>query len=306
MSIKLVILGSGSATPTLQRNPSAQWLRIQDCDMLIDCGEGTQLQLLRFQLRLNKIRAIFISHLHGDHYLGLPGLISSMHLTGRSAPLQLFGPTPLMDILQKQFEVSDTRLSFRIDFTPVTAGQTQWLGNFEHFTVKAFPLNHRIACSGFLFREKPGLQNIRKEALAKYRIPIHFLQGIREGKDYNTGSGELVPNSELTYPPRHQASYAYCSDTAPDESYIQLISGVDCLYHEATFAADLKSRAINTYHSTAPEAAEIAARAGVKKLLIGHFSSRYRDVSALVTQARAIFPDTEAVNDGMEVGIGES
>jgi ribonuclease Z len=303
MPIRLVILGSGSATPTLLRNPSAQWLRIQDTDMLIDCGEGTQLQMQRYQLRMNKLKAIFISHLHGDHYLGLPGLISSMHLTGRTAPLQLFGPDPLIEILKNQFEVSETRLNFRLDFTPIRANAASFLGNFKHFTAQSFPIRHRIPCTGFLFREKHHLLNIRKEALKAYRIPIPFLQGIREGNDYLTESGETIPNQLLTLPPNHPVSYAYCSDTAPDDTYIPFIKDVDCLYHEATFTTNLLSRARETFHSTGAEAAEIAKKAGAGRLLIGHFSSRYGEVDQLLQEAIEIFPKTEAVYDGMELNL---
>jgi len=303
MPLQLVILGCGSATPTLWRKPSAQWLRIQDADLLIDCGEGTQLQMLHYKLKINKLQAIFISHMHGDHYLGLPGILSSMHLTGRITPLQIFGPEPLWNILQQQFEVSQTRLNYPIQFTATNPEKMEELGSFKNFSVHAFPLNHRIPCTGFLFRERAGLRNLRKEMLEKYRIPVSFLHGIREGHDYRLPSGELIPNKELTHAQKPLASYAYCSDTAPDPGYLPYIREVDCLYHEATFTADLTGRARETFHSTALEAAEIARNSQVSQLLIGHFSSRYRDTDKLIQEARSIFEPAEAVYDGMCIEI---
>lgn len=303
MPIQVVVLGSGSAVPTLQRNPSAHWLRIHDCDMLIDCGEGTQLQMTRLQLRSAKLRAIFISHLHGDHYLGLPGLISSMHLMGRKAPLQLFGPPPLIELLEQQFKASESIINFPIEFNPLFADEPRYIGAFEHFTVQSFPLNHRIACTGFRFDEKPGLRNIRKDAIKQYQLPVEQLHGIRQGNDFITPSGKRIPNKEITKASKHLASYAYCSDTRPDPAYIQTIQQVDCLYHEATFAENLVGRARDTFHSTAAEAALTALTARAGHLLIGHFSARYRDVAPLLAEAREIFPNTHAAIDGMALEI---
>lgn len=305
MSVKLVILGSGSATPTLTRAPSAQWLRIHDTDLLIDCGEGTQVQLMRYHLRMNRIRAIFISHLHGDHYFGLPGLISSMNLTGRIAPLKVYGPARLKELIEIQFESSDTDLAFDLEFVATNPEAPALLVEFNGFSVHTFPLNHRIPCTGFLFREKPKPLNLRKEILSKYQIPFEELPSIRQGADYTLPNGKIISNNEITFPPQPAITYAYCSDTSPFEQLADDIKGADCLYHEATFMDQLTDRARSTYHTTASEAARLALKAGVKKLLIGHFSSRYKDIGELLEEARKIFPATEAVFDGMEMELGE-
>lgn len=303
MPIELTILGSGSATPTLSRNPSGQLLRIHDQDLLIDCGEGTQMQLLRFQHRINRIKAVFISHLHGDHYLGLPGLISSMHLTGRVSPLTVYGPAVLEQIMRLQFSVSQTVLRFPLEFIPTHPEKPAPVADFAGFTVSSFPLHHRIPCTGFLFREKPHLHNLREDALKAYAIPYHELKAIKQGADYITPEGLVIPNRQLTHEPKPPVSYAYCSDTSPDPQVTAAIQGVDWLYHEATFSDELVSRARDTFHSTAREAGQTAKDAGARHLLIGHFSSRYKDLQPLIDEARGIFPGTEAVYDGMTVRL---
>lgn len=303
MSIELNILGSGSATPTPGRNPSGQFLKIADAHILIDCGEGTQMQLSRFGLKASKIQAIFITHLHGDHYFGLPGLLSSLHLNGRTAALHLYGPPELEEILQIQFRVSDTELRYPLHFHPISASQGGLLAEFGSFTVESFPLAHRIPCTGYIFREKARPRNLRKDVQEKYPIPHDKIKEIKAGADLVLPNGGVIPNAELTLDPVPPVSYAYCSDTGPNPEMHPFIQGVDWLYHEATFAHELLQRARDTFHSTAVEAAETAKQIGAKHLLIGHFSSRYKDVTPLVEEARAIFPDTIAVSDGMQLEL---
>lgn len=300
MAVELYILGSGSATPTLGRNPSAQLLRLINTDVLIDCGEGTQTQLLRFHLKTSKIRHIFISHLHGDHYLGLPGLLSSMHLMGRKEPVTIFGPPALKEILDFQFQVSETVLKFPLVFVPTQDQSPQKLAEIGGFSVESFPLNHRIPCTGFLFKEIPRRGHLITEVLKRYEVPVALYKEIKAGADYCTPDGNRIPNSVLVKPGPSPISYAYCSDTAPRADIQEFIQGVTWLYHEATFLHELEARAIETFHTTAKQAGEIARNAGVKKLLLGHFSSRYREVNSLRKEAENHFQPVVTVEDGMK------
>ncbi|TVR41337.1 MAG: ribonuclease Z [Cryomorphaceae bacterium] len=298
MRFEIHILGCGSAVPSLQRNASAQYLNVHERHLLIDCAEGTQLALRKAHAPLQRLNAVFISHLHGDHYLGLMGLLSTMHLLGRQKPLLLYGPPELIDVLKLQWHVGRTTLRFDLQFTPLKEGEVQELYEDEQIRVKSFPLRHRIPCWGFRVDEKPRRRKIRKEELARYRIPLAWIKRIIDGEDYPSPDGRIIPNEVITQPPLPPRSYAYCSDTAYDERIVPNISGVHALYHEATFTEAHRARAKETYHSTSAQAAMIAKLASVKHLYIGHYSARYRDTEPLVTEARDVFEATTAAEDG--------
>lgn len=298
MSINVTILGCGSATPTLFRNPTAQWVEIHGNCFLVDCGEGTQLQLLKYQLKMNRLKAVCISHLHGDHFFGLPGLLSSMHLLGRKTKLQIFGPEGLFKFLDDLFKLSDTELRFPLEYIPVPPASSVELADFTTFKLNSIPLNHRIACAGFLFQETPKLRNLKPDYIRFHEVPIYDRHRIKEGADFVKPDGTVIPNSQLTFDPKRAVSYAFCSDTAPFEATVESIQGVTALYHEATFEDDLSERAESTFHSTASQAAQQARRAGAERLYLGHFSSRYSETGKIQEQARKIFPNTTAVYDG--------
>jgi ribonuclease Z len=298
---ELFILGCGSATPTTFRNPSAQLLRFESTEVLIDCGEGTQIQLLKHKLKSSRIHSIFISHLHGDHYLGLQGLLSSMHLLGRKQALHLYGPSALFKLLDLQFELSETDLRYSLVYHAIDCASKQHIAELEGFDVYTFPLNHRIPCFGFQFVEKPKTGSLRMDMVAQYRIPVSEFKNIKAGADFITANQSLIPNSLLLKPAPASVSYAYCSDTAYDEAVIKAIHGTTWLYHEATFLHELKERAVETFHSTTIEAAQVAQNAEIKELIIGHFSSRYRETELLEMEAKSVFPNTRAAFDGMQV-----
>ncbi|HEX4888378.1 MAG TPA: ribonuclease Z [Luteibaculaceae bacterium] len=303
MKFEITILGSGSAVPTVRRNPSAQVVNINENYSLIDCAEGTQMQMRKFGISMLRIDQIYISHLHGDHYLGLPGYLQTLHLLGRTRPIQLFGPADLMKLLEEHFRITHSIPRFEIKFTAVNHQVSTKLFENKLYEVWSIPLKHKIATSGFLFREKPKLRNIIVSALKEYRIPVYWLQRIKEGSDYEQEDGTLVPNGEITLPPAPVKSYAYCSDTAYSEEIVHVIQGVNLLYHEASFLDQHADRARETMHSTAAEAAKIAALAGVKRLLLGHFSARYRDTEEFIAQAKPFFEDTLTAEDGMAIVI---
>ncbi len=302
MSFVVTILGSNSASPAHNRNPTSQLLRIGQEHLLIDCGEGTQMRLLALRQRASRIRYIFISHLHGDHYLGLVGLLSSLHLNGRAEDMYLYGPPGLEEIITTQFRYSHTTLCYRLHYHEV-GPVPEVILETEHFSVQTLPLIHRILCMGFLFREKTGKRRIGKEMLPP-SLSVHQLKRLKEGKDLFDQSGSLLyRNEQLTLPPRQPRSYAYCSDTRYHEELVEYIRGVDLLYHESTFLDDQRERAAETYHSTARQAASIAQMAGVHKLVLGHYSSRYRDLTPFLTEAKEIFPDTILSIEGEDIVV---
>ena len=298
MTFELTILGSSSATPAFQRNPAAQVLNIHEKLFLIDCGEATQIQLSRYKIKSQKINHIFISHLHGDHYLGLMGLLSSFHLNGREATLHIYCFEELKEILDLQFKVSNTKLSFTVEYHFMDLTDRKIIFEDKEILVESIRLNHRVPCVGFLFKEKPRPRNVIREKISQYNIPYEVLPDIKSGKDFTDGDGNLIKNSELTIAAGPPGSFAYCSDTLYDESILSSISGIDLLYHEATFLDDMKKRAAETFHSTSVEAAQIASKAGVNKLIIGHFSARYKDLQPLLDEARSIFPNTFLAVEG--------
>ncbi len=264
---------------------------------MIDCGEGTQIQLRKYKVNPVRIHQIFISHLHGDHVFGLFGLLSTMGMMGREVPLDLYGPDRLKEMMHQHLSFFGP-LPFGINFHAPLPGNEGYLYEDDRITVSAIPLKHRIQTFGFLFREKKRLLNLNKEQIHKHGLGIADLVKIKRGEDFINSDGEVIPNSKLTLPPYRQRSYAYLSDTVFDPELVNLIRGVDLLFHEATFAGRDEKLAGQTLHSTAPQAATIAQKAGVRKLLIGHFSSRYRDHGLLVEEARTVFNNTEGVNDG--------
>ncbi|MBS1527282.1 MAG: ribonuclease Z [Bacteroidetes bacterium] len=298
MRFEVTILGSSSATPIFNRNPSAQALNINEHFYLIDCGEGTQQQMLRFDVKPGRIDHIFISHLHGDHYLGLVGLLSSMHLNGRSKELKLFCPPELKEIIDLQLKYSETTLQFPINYIFTNAGRAEKILENADLTVESFPLDHRIACTGFIFRQKKRMRKIIKERIQELLIPVEQFSAIKKGADYTAPDGKVYQNKDITTDPGEPKSYAYCSDTLYNESYFGNIADCDMLYHEATFMQNMHDRAVTTHHTTALQAGEIALRVGAKKLLIGHFSARYKTLDELLAETRSIFPETELAIEG--------
>jgi ribonuclease Z len=304
MAFDLSILGTGSATPAMGRNPSAQLLVHHHHHFLIDCGEGTQMQLRRFHLKAARINHIFISHLHGDHYLGLPGFLASLHLQNRTQDLHLYCHEPLKEILEVQFKHSDTWLRFPIIYHFLEEGKAAGIYEDEHLYIEAFPLNHRIACHGFVFREKEKPLPLRKEALALHKVSPEFFPKLKRGEDFVLPDGTILPNRLFTLPRPDSYSYGYCSDTMYDASITEHIRGVSLLYHESTFLTELESRARETYHSTAAQAAIMARESGAQQLLLGHFSARYRDLQPFADEASALFSQVMIAEEGKTYRIG--
>ncbi len=303
MSFKITILGSSGALPAYGRFPSSQLVEIGNRHFLVDCGEGAQMQLMRYQANLHRINHIMISHLHGDHFLGLMGLIFTMHLLRRTNTLHLYGHKGLDEIITTQLKHSRSVPSFRLVFHQLQPGTRATVFEDDILSVETIPLAHKIACSGFLFREKPKPRRVDKDKLPD-GLRLRQIANLKKGDDVLDADGNILyRNAELTLPPRRSRSYAYCSDTAYREEIIEQIRGVDILYHEATFGYDEEPKAIETQHSTAAQAATIASKAEVGKLLIGHFSARYKDLTSLMEEARAIFPGTELAIEGTEWAV---
>jgi len=294
---ELTILGSSSAVPTSKRNLTAHVLNVHERFFLIDCGEGTQIQLRRNKIRFGKINHIFISHLHGDHIFGLFGLISTFNLLKREIDLHIYSHSELERILTEHIRYFERNLSYKIIFHNINPEKSEIIYEDKAITVETIPLKHRVPCCGFLFKEKPHLKNLKKNVVERYQIPINEIHKIKEGCDYKFGD-DTIPNSQLTLSAYKQRSYAYCTDTAYSEKIIPSIQNVDILFHEATYANNFKKLAKETFHSTAEQAAKIANRANVKKLIIGHFSARYKDLSLLINQAKAVFGNTVTAEDG--------
>ncbi|TFV97536.1 ribonuclease Z [Algoriphagus kandeliae] len=300
---EVTILGNTSSIPVHGRNHTAQAVQIGQEWLLIDCGEATQIQLRKFKVKASKIDHIFISHLHGDHYLGLVGLLSSFHLGKRSRPLSIYGPKGLDEIITTHFRWSNTRLTYPIHYQETKDNQLNLLLNHPKFMVYSFPLKHRLPTTGFLIREKPRLRNLIKAKLEEQKLPIEAINSLRQGMDYIGVDGSFYAVREFCYPPEPVRSYAYCSDTIFWPELIEYIQGVDLLYHESTFLEADKQRADLTYHSTASQAAEIAKLSKAKKLLLGHFSSRYKDLSPMKAEAENIFPEVELSEEGKTYSI---
>jgi ribonuclease Z len=304
MPMKLTILGSSSALPTSERFPSAHVLNVHERLFLIDCGEGTQMQLRKSRIRFGKINHIFISHLHGDHVFGLYGLLSTYSLMGRTTPINLYAPENYHNILLTHLSDFDIHLNFEINFIPLSGKDPVKILDDKYLTVTSFPLEHRVPSFGFLFREKPYDRNIKKESIEKYKIPSVRIPAIKKGEDFITKEGIVVKNEEITVPGPASLSYAYCSDTKYFRRLSSFVKGVDLLYHEATFETSMENLAATTGHSTTSDAAKIASEAGARTLIIGHFSARYKDINPLVKEAREIFPNTFPAIDGHTYEVG--
>ncbi|WP_420151656.1 ribonuclease Z [Spirosoma sp.] len=299
----LTILGAGSATPTLRLHQTAQLLTIGNDYILIDCGEGTQTRLLEQRIRPGRLRYIFISHLHGDHYFGLAPLLSSLNLGGRTEDLYLFGPRGLDEVLTTIFRVSNSQLGYKLHFQIVDPDQPVLLLDHPLITVQSIPLQHRIDCTGYLFREKPHKPHLLREKLPD-TVPVTYLKQLKNGQDILDADGRvLYAAAEYTEPGPTPRSYAYCSDTRYVDSLIPQLHGVNLLYHEATFLEDNAARAAEVFHSTAKQAASIAAQAQVGKLLIGHFSSRYKQFNLFLDEARSVFPETYLAIEGETTAV---
>lgn len=303
MTFRVTVLGSGSALPTPKRNPAAHALNVHEQFFLIDCGEGTQLQLRRCGINPLKINTIFLSHLHGDHVYGIFGLLSTLGLLGRRTPLPIFAPRPFDEILASHLKYFDTELPYEIRWQEIDTREHQLLYENKVLEVYSVPLRHRVPAAGFLFREKTPPRNIRKEAVARYSLGIAQCVAAKNGEDIVLGDGTVVPNDQLTYIPYRGRSYAYLSDTLYSARAAERVRGVDLLYHEATFAEKDKAMAKKTGHSTALQAARAAVAAEAGRLLIGHFSSRYKDTALLENEARTLFPATEAAVDGRSYSV---
>lgn len=297
----VTILGNNSAIPAYDRHPTAQVVTLNDQVFLIDCGEGTQMQIARYRIRRSKIHHIFISHLHGDHYFGLIGLITSMGLLGREQELHLYAPAGLKDIIDLQLKVADTNLPFPLVFHPLEA--EGMLVDTPKFSVACFATQHRVPCWGFIIREKRKPRKIDKVKVLQYDIPAAFYERLKDGDDYETREGELIRNEWVTLANKPARSYAFCADTRFDESLIDKTKGVTLLYHEATYLKDLAERALARFHSTTVQAATIALRAGVGKLLIGHFSSKYETLDEFRNEAQAVFAETDLAIEGVTYRI---
>jgi ribonuclease Z len=303
--MKLTILGSSSALPTSERFPSAHVLNAHERLFLIDCGEGTQMQLRKNKIRFSKINHIFISHLHGDHVFGLYGLLSTFSLLGRKNVLNLYAPENYREIFQSHLADFDVHLSYEINFTGLSGKDPVLILDDKYLTVTSFPLKHRITTYGFMFREKVSDRHMLKEAVERYKIPGIRIPAIRKGEDFVLDDGRVIPNEELTSPPSAPRSFAYCSDTKYFSRLSSFVKGVTLLYHEATFDSTKDDLARTTGHSTSIDAAKTALEAGAEVLLIGHFSARYRSSAPLVDEARKVFPETYPAIDGKSYLIGE-
>lgn len=295
----LYILGCGSALPTSLHFPTSQVLNVREKLFMIDCGEGAQLQFRKSKLKFSRLNTIFISHFHGDHFFGLFGLVSSLGLLGRTADLHIYMPLGMEEHLKNAMDAFCFGLPFEIVYHSVDPSKTDIVYEDRTMTVETIPLKHRIPCCGYLFREKPGLRHIVRDMCDAYNVPLSMYGRLKNGEDFVTEDGEVVPNSRLTVPAAPVRSYAYCSDTTYLPENVSQLKGVDLLFHESTFGNDAVKRARETYHTTAAEAAAIARDAQVKKLMIGHYSARYTDVRVLLDEAKEVFPNTVLANEGL-------
>ena len=291
------ILGCGSALPTLHHNASAQVVEIRGKLFLVDCGEGTQVQLRRSRLRFTKISAVFITHLHGDHCFGLIGMLSTFGLLGRTARLAIYAPAALEDMLKQQMQLFCHDFDYEVDFHAVDTTQQQVIFEDRSLTVETIPLEHRMPCCGYLFREKPSLPHIRRDMIDFYQIPTSQINNIKAGADWTTPDGEVVKNERLVEPADPPRSYAYCSDTRYIPTLHERIKGVSTLYHESTYGEDNLLMAQKYFHSTARQAALVARDAGVGRLLLGHYSSRYEDEQILLHEAQEVFKNTSLTDE---------
>ncbi|MEA1897576.1 MAG: ribonuclease Z [Bacteroidota bacterium] len=298
MSFSYTVLGSSSALPTSTRNLSAYVLHIHERIFLLDCGEGTQMQLRKNKVKLGRLNHIFISHIHGDHTFGLFGLLSSFNLMGRKNELHIYGPPELDNILNIHLELFDIKLFYPLIFHRVDCGSSERIYEDRLVYVDSFPLLHRIPTCGYLFVEKEKSRSLKPEMIELYNIPIQLRSGIKNGADFISDSGQRIPNKTLTKDALPGRSFAYCTDTMFNRGIVSKIKNIDLLFHESTYMEEDSSLAKNNFHSTARQAAMIAKEAGVKKLILGHFSTRYKNLNLLLDEARLVFPESFLAEDG--------
>ena len=303
MHFEVTILGSNGAIPAHNRHPTSQFIHFHGQGYLIDCGEGTQMQMAKYNIKRGRLDHIFISHLHSDHFLGLMGLLTSFNLNYRETPLHIYGHYGIEEIVNAHFKHSETTLRYPLHFHAVVADAPCIIFENSLLTVETIILQHRIPTTGFLFREKAGLRKILSAKIEQYQIAHQDIPAIKQGADYTTASGIVISNAELTTSPTAPRSYAFCSDTSYTENYLEQIKNVSLLYHEATFAVEHTFRAAETMHCTTVEAATIAQKAQVGKLLIGHFSARYPALEPLLAESKAVFPNTELATEGVTFDI---
>ena len=303
MQFDVTILGSNGAIAAYDRYPSSQVLNYNGNLFLIDCGEGTQFRMNKFGIKRGRLDNIFISHLHGDHYFGLIGLLVSFNLNWREHPLNIYGPPELEEIIQVQFKSSKTQLRFDLTFHKIEASEPRMIFEDNTLTVETVILKHRLPTTGFLFKEKKHPRKISSDKIQQYNIPHEKIAAIKAGESFTDISGHKIPNSELTQEPPPSRSYAYCSDTIYTESIAKQLNGVGTLYHEATFAEEHAARAEETFHSTSRQAAQIAKLSNAGKLLIGHFSARYEQLDVLLAQAREVFSNTYLAEEGKTFAV---
>ncbi|PJJ08186.1 RNAse Z [Flavobacterium sp. 1] len=296
--MKLTILGCYAATPRTLTNPTSQVLEIKNRLFLIDCGEGTQVQLRKNKLKFSKINHVFVSHLHGDHFFGLVGLISTFSLLGRTTDLHIYGPKGIKEIIDLQLKLSNSWTNYELFFHELESKQSEIIFEDEKVIVKTIPLKHRVYTNGFLFQEKIGERKLDLNAVQDFEIETCYYQNIKNGKDITLDDGRVIANSKLTYDPDPALSYAFCSDTKYNEDIIPIIENVSVLYHESTFLDSEESLASKTMHSTAKEAARIALKANAQQLILGHYSTRYDTINLFKEEAETVFKEVLLADDG--------
>ena len=300
---KIHILGCGSALPTLKHNASSQLIEMRGKCFMVDCGEGAQMQFRRSHIHFSKLNAIFISHMHGDHCFGLMGLLSTLGMLGRTSKLRIYAPKEYATLFRQQVEFFMQTMEYEMEMIPVDTEKQQIIYEDHSLTVETVPLQHRVPCCGFIFREKPTLPHIRRDMIDYYGIPVSQINNIKNGADWTNEDGDMIPNARLVQPADPPRSYAYCSDTRFVPGLKEKVKGVTVLYHESTYTSDQEDRAKIYYHSTAHQAATIAAGAGVGTLLLGHYSARYNDEQVLLQEAKAVFENSILTQEGMVFNV---
>lgn len=296
---KIHILGCGSALPTLKHNASSQLIEMRGKCFMVDCGEGAQMQFRRSHIHFSKLNAIFISHMHGDHCFGLMGLLSTLGMLGRTSKLRIYAPKEYATLFRQQVDFFMQTMEYEMEMIPVDTEKQQIIYEDHSLTVETVPLQHRVPCCGFIFCEKPTLPHIRRDMIDYYGIPVSQINNIKNGADWTNEDGDMIPNARLVQPADSPRSYAYCSDTRFVPGLKEKVKGVTVLYHESTYTSDQEDRAKIYYHSTARQAATIAAGAGVGTLLLGHYSARYNDEQVLLEEAKAVFDHSILSQEGM-------
>lgn len=300
---KIHILGCGSALPTLKHNASSQLIEMRGKCFMVDCGEGAQMQFRRSHIHFSKLNAIFISHMHGDHCFGLMGLLSTLGMLGRTSKLRIYAPKEYAILFRQQVEFFMQTMEYEMEMIPVDTEKQQIIYEDHSLTVETVPLQHRVPCCGFIFREKPTLPHIRRDMIDYYGIPVSQINNIKNGADWTNEDGDMIPNARLVQPADPPRSYAYCSDTRFVPGLKEKVKGVTVLYHESTYTSDQEDRAKIYYHSTARQAATIAAGAGVGTLLLGHYSARYNDEQVLLQEAKTVFENSILTQEGMVFNV---